>query len=408
MLRHLIRRLNGSVIGACLLLVLLTGCEVKAPQNSAIQFGHQTQDEQPLPDVVFEDSDSVEATPASTDDSESMDVEVVDDGLDDVGELDESRIAVVVSSNSTADVDEVDTDDDVESDAHRLEENDSTPLPLLIEIHVSDMWGQGIENARVLLETDFDESLIPERGERYALHYGGDFRLSVSANYYEHAELFFEYDGQLDASGVSMWRDNDVPYGFVLRSSWANDDMSQQILHVHVGLPHRFFASSGHPIRRDGDFRLYRDGQTAWTRVYRALQQAQEHIHVTAWWWESDFELLRRLALGEREHRRANTILSVLERSPAQKRILLWSHPALSQFNVDDDLVDHAGRHNDIEVMGIHNETTGHFLWSMPSIDYLARLARHSELDPGRLVTDRPVYLDIDDRWVDYLTCRWT
>ena len=210
MLRHLIRRLNGSVIGACLLLVLLTGCEVKAPQNSAIQFGHQPQDEQPLPDVVFEDSDSVEATPASTDDSESMDVEVVDDELDDVGELDESRIAVVVSSNSTADVDEADTDDDVESDAHRLEENDSTPLPLLIEIHVSDMWGQGIENARVLLETDFDESLIPERGERYALHYGGDFRLSVSANYYEHAELFF--------STMGNWTRRVCPCGEIMMS----------------------------------------------------------------------------------------------------------------------------------------------------------------------------------------------
>jgi len=377
------------------------GCEVSAPKESFIEFGAGGSDDRPLPQIPSSQDLSSPSTDETFEGSQHINsgISAADDHLPSGTEPEHESRVEETDPDESEDPSEVDNAADTPAD-HGDDEGGG-PHPLLVEIHTTDMWGQGLENPIVLLNTDFDESLVPEVRERYVLPYGGTFMLSVSANHYEHAELILDYDGGHNASDVSVWRDTGEPFGFALRSTWANEESDQQVLHIHVGLPHRYFASSGAPIRTDGHFQLFRDGESAWSRVHRALENARDYIHVTAWWWESDFELVRPVVPMNSNEREQNTILSIFERSPVQKRVLLWSHPTLAQLNIDDALLDHAERRNHIEVLGIHNDTSGRFHWSMPPVDYVSRMAALEGFDEDDLVTDFSMDLGIDDRWVD-------
>ncbi|MEZ4408524.1 MAG: phospholipase D-like domain-containing protein [Polyangiales bacterium] len=145
---------------------------------------------------------------------------------------------------------------------------------------------------------------------------------------------------------------------------------------------HLWFSAQGRPARRGNNVRLLMDGEEAWSTVAADLRATRTSAHVATWWWESDFELQRDAAThpsSTEASRRGNTILSILEGSPAQKRVLVGQFLNMdglaSTLSSDAALRAHGTARGDrFEYMGQANPSRGMFRWQIPSFRFGARV----------------------------------
>ncbi len=281
------------------------------------------------------------------------------------------------------------------------EDNSKEPEGLCVAVHIRDTWGRTVPGTSVKMKPSLIEEVSLGGESCYLLEANTGYRFELGARDHRGAHLTLDYDGTLEADGVQIDRGHDTRFGLAYRYGSPMFEGRARALHLYVGLPHKWFATSGAPVRRGGEIQFLMDGEEAWSTVHTDLDAAEDTIHLSTWWWDSDFELTRSAPMNDIEERETNTVMSVFERSPATKRVVFWDSPILWRLSTDDRLREHGNARDDFEVLGIKNETQGRFEWSMPNVDFGERLAAHDvELD-GRLTTPGEIQFEIADRTVD-------
>ncbi|MCA9614661.1 MAG: hypothetical protein KC586_18020, partial [Myxococcales bacterium] len=151
---------------------------------------------------------------------------------------------------------------------------------------------------------------------------------------------------------------------------------------VVLGLRHQYFSAQGRPARRGNQLELFTNGQDAWGSVHDDILASTESVHMSTWWWESNFELVRPLethVTSTETERRANTILGTLDQTTATKRILVGQFVsqdgAISWLSADDDIRARGDAPDDgFEFLGQANETRGVFSFQVDPFRFSDRL----------------------------------
>ena len=278
--------------------------------------------------------------------------------------------------------------------------------PALLEVYALDIWGQALPLTGTTLELWIDGGHVVPSGfpiATTALCDAGTITLRLDAK--DHFELVvdayfngsnaltaLQLDGAptIDGHGVSL--SHDLRYV---------DGETLPVHTLYLGAKHRWFSSQGRPARRGNDVTLALDGEEAWEQVYTDLMLAEDTIHISTWWWESDFELLRTWGIlpgDSTDERWANTMMGVLQVSPATKRVLVgefWGdHDIMDWLTEDDLLFDYAEElWDNFEFMGQGNSTSGTFYFDLEPFMFLDRV---QSMNPESL--DRAFE---DEGWID-------
>lgn len=265
------------------------------------------------------------------------------------------------------------------------------PPRVRVQVHALDIWAQPLADYDlVLLDGAGARVGGVERGVRLA---PGAYTLRLAAPDHDRMEVLLTAPASDDAEAVQVER-SDAPEGLTI---WRRGDR----IDLYLGLRHRWFAASGRPARAGNRVEFLMDGQDAWQAIHDAIRAARRSIHAATWWWQSDFELIRPAQPREPDARRANTMMALLEASPARKRVNVFSNVLFDFLNTDRPLEDHGERDDDFEYMGQGNPTSGRFRWQIPDFEFGARVAAAQGLNPDALDAEAPIRALIDPRVVD-------
>ncbi|MBU1221920.1 hypothetical protein KKF34_11010 [Myxococcota bacterium] len=272
-----------------------------------------------------------------------------------------------------------------------------------------DIWGNSLHLDRTqvtLTGPDGFESLVPEVPMIISLSHEGNYTLCLESMQFHGICTDFSLDSY---GNISQLGEDDYPnHGFLYTSDPDTTDEIKNYF-LAIGLPHRWFASTGRPIRYNNSLDLLMDGEQAWIDVSEALMAATDSVLMATWWWESDFELIREgtshMYLNETQ-RWENTALGILETIAAHKRILVgefWgSHEILDWITSDSEIKAYAENPaDDIEFMGQGNPMTDQFRFDMPVFDFRDRF---NSTFPGNNATfsdSRVILSDIPGKDVD-------
>jgi len=252
------------------------------------------------------------------------------------------------------------------------------PPKAVLTVHPRDIWARPLTDAALSVAID---GVPVDLGGSVAsveipLRDAGTVTIALSANDHRPLELALAYDGSSAESGLALSgtapSESAAALGHRTEGGVAQHEL-------HLGLAHDWFSSQARPPRRGNAIELYTSGETAWQAVREDLDAAQKSVLISTWWWQSDFELTRTNGPLAPADRWANTILGVLEKSPAYKRVLvsqfLSQDGILSSFTWDDALTAHGPANNDgFEVMGQANLTSGAFTFEPTPVDFTARV----------------------------------
>jgi len=273
----------------------------------------------------------------------------------------------------------------VSNDAGDDADADTGPALARLQLWPLDIWGQPLPAAgTTLLVTGpggAQWTPTPEPGVELPLTTAGEHTLCLTADqFHEFCTLFTVDAGGLitgfDATGLEA-------FGFLRHLNRSTAPDGATVSSVVLGLPHRWFSSSGRPLRRGNAVTLLMDGEEAWEAVRKGIEHARDQILMASWWWESDFELTRELPdhlyLSEAQ-RWDNTVVGVLERSPALVRVLVgefWgTHDIFDWITRDDTILAYAEAPGDgFEFMGQGNPTSDQFRFEVAPFDFGARFA---------------------------------
>ncbi len=293
------------------------------------------------------------------------------------------------------------------------------PPVAMLEVHTLDLWAQPLplENRTVAFRVN-GSLVVPTIGASpwiftVPLRNATEFELSVASPDHRPLTVTITYDGSDRTTGVGL-RPGTGSAGHGLSLSHTTGTVQGREVPVHrvyVGLRHNWFSAQGRPARRGNRVTLLMDGEEAWTAVHRELQTAQNTVHMATWWWESNFELLRGTAAqhvaSTLAQRQSNTILSVLERLPARKRVLVGQFLNMdgtaSTLSSDAALRAHGTMANDnFEHMGQANPTRGMFRFEVPAVDFGGRVRTEGRAVMGeRFDSESPLGSEIPSRMVD-------
>jgi len=266
-------------------------------------------------------------------------------------------------------------------DSTELEQTQATELSIV----PLDLWAEPLAAGYSLSLSRDDKAVATKPGKNGALRMPlkkGRTELTLSAPEHHDLVLSIVVDGagetrieheQSSLEGASLARGVDPISGKVSLS-------------LFLGLRHKWFSAEGRPARTGNRLDLYTNGEDAFASVAEELSSATDEVLVSTWWWESDFELLRPEGLHTfmtPAERKKNTILSMLESRPAQKRVLvgqLWGQDGvLSGVTVDAGLTAHGKASGDqFEFMGQANGTRGEFSFQIAPFSFSERVAQNA------------------------------
>ena len=279
---------------------------------------------------------------------------------------------------------------DGDGDDGKVHPPGTSPTPAgaraVIEIHPRDLWAQAFPPGEATLSATLGGADVPLDGTDPARIYltgeAGSFALRLSAPDHHDLDVLIDYDGSAELSGARV-ASATTGHGASLGHEVRDVEGKQLPVHaVYLGLRHKWFSAEGRPARRGNLVDVLMDGEQAWRSAYDDLKAVKKTALVSSWWWESDFEMVRdpeTHAYLSPEARWKNTMMSVLETSPAFIRVLVgqfWGQDGLlSGVNVDDPLLYYAEHTGEaFEFMGQANETEGKFFFEVPPFSYAERL----------------------------------
>jgi phosphatidylserine/phosphatidylglycerophosphate/cardiolipin synthase-like enzyme len=268
--------------------------------------------------------------------------------------------------------------------------------PAYLELYVLDIWAQPLPQETVQLAVTRDGEALATYGYPVAtvpLDRAGAYEVTLAAPRHDPLAVTVTYDGSDRLDAAQLGADHaSVRHGLSMSHERRTLSGAQKPVHTaYLGLRHTWFAASGRPARHGNHVELLMDGEQAWERIHADLQQAQTSIHLSTWWWESNFELVRPAATHinlTTAERWANTILGTLEQSPAYKRVLVgqfWGQDSiLSWMTTDAELRVYAEAAGDgFDFMGQANETAGTFWFEVSQFRFGDRVrAAFSEAAP--------------------------
>ncbi len=300
-------------------------------------------------------------------------------------------------------------DGSTQSDAEIL------PPTALLEIYALDLWAQPVPESEATLVVTRDGAPVTTSGWPVALvelRESGDYRLELSAPEHETLEVTVSWNGGTALDDAVLALDaTETGAGFGASHELRTVGGNELPVHsVYLGLRHLWFSAQGRPARRGNDIELLMDGEQAWSAVYDELNLATDTIMVTSWWWDSEFELIRDATdhhLLTPTERWDNTILGVLQASPATRRVLVgefWgSHSILDWITSDSELMSYAETPGDhFEVMGQGNYTSGEFWFEPATFRFLDRVEQtHAETAGRTFDATRDIDSTVPARMVD-------
>lgn len=278
-------------------------------------------------------------------------------------------------------------------------EQDDTEAVATLEIHALDLWAQPLVDGAFDLEvTRGGEPIavtpkaavvkIPLRGK-------ATYDLALRAADHHDLDVRLAFDGTRGDAALKVVRDeDDALHGVTVGHARGSD--GRAVHRVFLGLRHRWFSAQGRPARRGNQVDFLMDGEEAWRTVHADLKQARSEVLVSTWWWESNFELVRPAGHTTMTpaQRWQNTILGLLEASPATKRVLvgqLWGQDGpVSGFTVDDGLTAHTKSGDAFEYMGQANPTEGKFRFEVAPFTFADRVGEGVAAAKGAKLDDEP------------------
>jgi phosphatidylserine/phosphatidylglycerophosphate/cardiolipin synthase-like enzyme len=278
-------------------------------------------------------------------------------------------------------------------------ESDETEATATLEIHALDLWAQPLPDRGFDLQVEIGGKKVDASPDgavlRVPLRAAERLVIALGAEDHHDLKVELQFDGSRDERGLSVKRDDDDALAGVTLAHDRGED-GRPVHKLYLGLRHRWFSAEGRPARRGNRVDLLMDGEEAWKSVHADLTSARDEVLVSTWWWQSEFELVRPEGhtTMTAEQRQRNTILGVLEASPATKRVLvgeLWRQDgAASGFTTDDGLDAHTRGGDGFEVMGQANPTSGKFTFSIPSFTFADRVVERVEGAEGSKIDDEP------------------
>ena len=246
------------------------------------------------------------------------------------------------------------------------------PVRAVLEVYALDVWAQPLPAEITTLEITRDGRAVASEVpvSTVLLRAPQTLELHIEASDHEPADITLAYDGSDASAAVAPSFDASRGFGVALRRGSIDYEGRRLPLHtVFVGLRHEWFSAQGRPARRGNAVELLMDGEEGWASAHADLSLATERVHVSTWWWDSYFELVRDPVLHPYltyAERRANTVLGMLEASAAEKRVIvgqfLSMDGSVSWLTSDDELRAYGAAAGDgFEFMGHANETSGRF-----------------------------------------------
>lgn len=240
-----------------------------------------------------------------------------------------------------------------------------------VEIHVRDIWG------RLLPADGFEATLTRDDGRsfvstaprtRLSFDEGDRWTIEVDP---DHGFAPMATTVSVTDEGIEATAPGNTRAAVTLQVTDGDPDYI-----VHLGVPHRWFASHAAPARFGNEVQLLFNGEEAWRHAQARIRAADDWVHIAIWWWESDFEMVRDEPFAPRAVRQENTLLSALESNDATTRVIVWDNIAIGFLNTDDALETRGETPgDDFEYMPQDNPTRDAFDWSFERIDFGARVA---------------------------------
>jgi phosphatidylserine/phosphatidylglycerophosphate/cardiolipin synthase-like enzyme len=268
----------------------------------------------------------------------------------------------------------------------------------VIEVIGLDIWAQPLLEPEIALSTEegVGVTLYGNLAKSSLLCGPMGFELSVQAPDYEALHLSFYYDGSGSETSLTLDAPEDQVGLWHTTEIYDAGSGPTRYHTIWVGLPHKWFASTGYPARHGNDVQLLIDGEEAWHSFYADAQLAQELVVLSTWWWQSNFELYRHPyhhTYQSTNERYWNTIMGTLDYLDylgVQSKILVnqfYSQDGIfSDFTVDTQLLDRAEETNDlIEYMGTANQLWGTFTLEFESVDFQERVTNYWAMSPDYL-----------------------
>jgi hypothetical protein len=212
------------------------------------------------------------------------------------------------------------------------------------------------------------------------------FDFSVTSEGYHSLQIQLSYTGGRRSDSFVIEKIGD---GRLVSGLGMMEDC--QTYFVFVGLNHLYFAASAPvPTQNNLDFMI--NGEIFWHSVASDLEQVEEEILWSTWWWESDFEIVRSIdwTMSE-EERRSNSILAFLEaKALVPKHILInrfWGEnwDWVEYINTDSEIRDYAEQTGDnFEVIlqgnGVQVPVTGSYPDPAPQYSLTQRLMEQERM----------------------------
>lgn len=278
----------------------------------------------------------------------------------------------------------------------------------VVDLHLLDIWAQPLAERTVTVTRNGSaERTTREGDETLRLFLGAPATYAVHLEAKDHVplDLTLDWDGTTVTTRDASLAPDGGRAGVTLAHSTKRIATRTLPAHdLYLGLRHAWFSAQARPARRGNAVELLMDGEEAWRAIDARLRGAREQVLVSTWWWDSHFELVRDNPLASTKVRDKNTILRVLDSTPAQKRILvgqfLGSVSLLSWMTSDSEL---RSRTNDplLQFMREGNDSRGRFHFEVPAVRFADRIT----LPPSaELAPEEPIPSTVPGHDVDLTT----
>jgi phosphatidylserine/phosphatidylglycerophosphate/cardiolipin synthase-like enzyme len=290
---------------------------------------------------------------------------------------------------------------------------DAGPALAILEIQMLDIWAQPLPSAGTTLSVRVGGESVATNGSPIAtvsLIQSGQYDITLESEGHVPLEIAATFDGSSSPGGLTVGSPvGNLPQGVSISHEMRTVGGRSIPVHtIHAGLRHRWFSAQGRPARRGNRVRLMANGEESFAQLATDLRTATDHVHAATWWWESDFELVRDEAThvtSTPEERQANTILGILDASPATKRTLVNQFLSSEGTWVSSDapLRERGAMAGDnFEFMGQANMTRGMFEFQVAPFSFGDRVrSSFPEFASRTFDADAPIQSTVPSHPVD-------